>query len=110
MRAKVVLLVFIKKAAKGLTLSVCTITLAVSINIQHPNFMKHRLRQMLHFFAFNLLFFAVFLNFIHKDEDNVQNFSNQSSSVFAASLVKKESKDEKATAKHIKYNPVKTTY
>ncbi len=29
--------------------------------------MKRRLRKVLNFFAFNLLFFALYLNFIHKD-------------------------------------------
>ena len=41
--------------------------------------MKRRLRRVVNFFAFNLLFFALYLNFIHKDkaasgipEQNVQ--------------------------------------
>jgi hypothetical protein len=29
--------------------------------------MKRRLRRIANFFAFNLLFFALYLNFIHKD-------------------------------------------
>lgn len=36
--------------------------------------MKRRVRKIVNFFAFNLLFFAVYLNFIHKDE-NVNMFS-----------------------------------
>lgn len=30
--------------------------------------MKRRVRRILNFFAFNLLFFALYLNFIHKDK------------------------------------------
>ena len=33
--------------------------------------MKRRITRVLNFFAFNLLFFALYLNFIHKDS-NVQ--------------------------------------
>ena len=32
--------------------------------------MKRRLRKVVNFFAFNLLFFALYLNFIHKDRAN----------------------------------------
>lgn len=32
--------------------------------------MKRRLRKIINFFAFNLLFFALYLNFIHKDRAN----------------------------------------
>jgi len=31
--------------------------------------MKRRVFKVLNFFAFNLLFFALYLNFIHKDKD-----------------------------------------
>jgi hypothetical protein len=40
-------------------------------SIQNPNVMKRRAFKVLNFFAFNLLFFALYLNFIHKDK-NVQ--------------------------------------
>ena len=30
--------------------------------------MKRRIRKIVNFFAFNLLFFALYLNFIHKDQ------------------------------------------
>ena len=33
--------------------------------------MKRRIRKVVNFFAFNLLFFALYLNFIHKDNPNV---------------------------------------
>ena len=32
--------------------------------------MKRRIRKIVNFFAFNLLFFALYLNFIHKDKVN----------------------------------------
>jgi hypothetical protein len=32
--------------------------------------MKRRIRKIVNFFAFNLLFFALYLNFIHKDRGN----------------------------------------
>lgn len=32
--------------------------------------MKRRIRKIVNFFAFNLLFFALYLNFIHKDKAN----------------------------------------
>jgi hypothetical protein len=32
-------------------------------------FMKKRISRVLNFFAFNLLFFALYLNFIHKDSN-----------------------------------------
>lgn len=37
---------------------------------KHPksNFMKRRAFRIMNFFAFNLLFFALYLNFIHKDK------------------------------------------
>jgi hypothetical protein len=37
---------------------------------QNPNFMKKRISRVLNFFAFNLLFFALYLNFIHKDNNS----------------------------------------
>ena len=33
--------------------------------------MKRRIRKIANFFAFNLLFFALYLNFIHKDKATV---------------------------------------
>lgn len=35
--------------------------------------MKSRVRKIANFFAFNLLFFALYLNFIHKDNQNSTN-------------------------------------
>jgi len=33
--------------------------------------MKRRIRKVANFFAFNLLFFALYLNFIHKDKSQI---------------------------------------
>jgi len=33
--------------------------------------MKRRVRKIANFFAFNLLFFALYLNFIHKDKAQI---------------------------------------
>lgn len=41
--------------------------------------MKRRIRKIVNFFAFNLLFFALYLNFIHKD--NVNNDSAPAASI-----------------------------
>ena len=38
--------------------------------------MKRRVRKIANFFAFNLLFFALYLNFIHKDKAQI-NFTNE---------------------------------
>lgn len=38
--------------------------------------MKRRVRKIANFFAFNLLFFALYLNFIHKDKATV-NFATE---------------------------------
>ena len=35
--------------------------------------MKNRVRKIANFFAFNLLFFALYLNFIHKDQHSSEN-------------------------------------
>jgi hypothetical protein len=71
----------------------------------NPVFMKKRISRVLNFFAFNLLFFALYLNFIHKDNSNelpVQK--NTTASVRGTVLVanpadytKKDVKAEKST-------------
>lgn len=35
--------------------------------------MKRRIRKIVNFFAFNLLFFALYLNFIHKEKAGVES-------------------------------------
>ena len=41
--------------------------------------MKNRVRKIANFFAFNLLFFALYLNFIHKDNNTVVQTAPKSS-------------------------------
>ena len=59
--------------------------------------MKRRVRKIVNFFAFNLLFFALYLNFIHKDkvvsptalQINQQNTAAFSGTVLVDNPVKK---------------------
>jgi hypothetical protein len=46
--------------------------------------MKRRVRKILNFFAFNLLFFALYLNFIHKDNIAVAAVSENNQANAAA--------------------------
>jgi hypothetical protein len=46
--------------------------------------MKRRVRKILNFFAFNLLFFALYLNFIHKDNIAVAAVSDNNQANAAA--------------------------
>jgi hypothetical protein len=39
--------------------------------------MKRRVRKIVNFFAFNLLFFALYLNFVHKDNPTLPVSVNQ---------------------------------
>ena len=49
--------------------------------------MKRRVRKIANFFAFNLLFFALYLNFIHKDNVNVAvSNTTQSTSAFSGTV------------------------
>jgi hypothetical protein len=51
----------------------------------NPVFMKRRVRKIANFFAFNLLFFALYLNFIHKDKVAVADPNAQHSAAAAFS-------------------------
>jgi hypothetical protein len=48
--------------------------------------MKRRVRKILNFFAFNLLFFALYLNFIHKDNMAVAAVSDNNNQANAAAF------------------------
>ena len=53
--------------------------------------MKRRVRKIANFFAFNLLFFALYLNFIHKDKAPVnfageQSVTQQTAAAFSGSV------------------------
>jgi len=47
--------------------------------------MKRRVRKIANFFAFNLLFFALYLNFIHRDKANTATGTTVSASAEAFS-------------------------
>lgn len=46
--------------------------------------MKKRIRKVANFLAFNLLFFALYLNFIHQDKQAVINIDNNAKPATAA--------------------------
>jgi hypothetical protein len=52
--------------------------------------MKRRVRKIANFFAFNLLFFALYLNFIHKDKAAVANIdqgNQQNTAAFSGTVL-----------------------
>lgn len=51
--------------------------------------MKRRLRKIANFFAFNLLFFALYLNFIHKDKLSIVGTpqNTQQSAAFSGTVL-----------------------
>ena len=49
--------------------------------------MKRRVRKIANFFAFNLLFFALYLNFIHKDKVAAVPVDTSRTAAFSGSLV-----------------------
>lgn len=69
--------------------------------------MKRRVRKIANFFAFNLLFFALYLNFIHKDKANVVTTTQdvqQTTAAFSGTVIvdnpAKELKKEATAAKN----------
>jgi len=73
--------------------------------------MKRRIRKIVNFFAFNLLFFALYLNFIHKDRANsdiaptvvstsATNVGAYTGTVLVQNPEKYLSKQEEATKEH----------
>ncbi len=49
--------------------------------------MKRRVRKIANFFAFNLLFFALYLNFIHKDKVAAIQVDTTQTAAFSGTLV-----------------------
>ena len=49
--------------------------------------MKRRVRKIANFFAFNLLFFALYLNFIHKDSVAVPVTTQQNTAAFSGTVL-----------------------
>jgi hypothetical protein len=73
--------------------------------------MKRRAFKVLNFFAFNLLFFALYLNFIHKDK-NVQeaiHASNSASYTATVSLANAEAGKEKQGTNKVKSSATVST-
>lgn len=71
--------------------------------------MKKRITTVLNFFAFNLLFFALYLNFVHKDKNIIESLHNVHSITNGAALVetgdqlsqKNQSKENAADASKV---------
>jgi hypothetical protein len=69
----------------------------------NPLFMKRRIRKIANFFAFNLLFFALYLNFVHQDKMTAstvpaaQNTAAFSGALQTESSAKNIKKDESVT-------------
>ena len=49
--------------------------------------MKRRVRKIANFFAFNLLFFALYLNFIHKDKVAASPVDNTRTAAFSETVL-----------------------
>jgi hypothetical protein len=67
--------------------------------------MKKRVSSIINFFAFNLLFFALYLNFIHKDSNTIPTTPQPAATISASRTVlvenpeqylKKENRNTKA--------------
>ncbi|MGQ0738338.1 MAG: hypothetical protein ACT4OJ_04695 [Bacteroidota bacterium] len=65
--------------------------------------MKRRVRKIANFFAFNLLFFALYLNFIHKDKAPVsfagETATQQNTAAFSGSSPVDNPQENKQPAK-----------
>ncbi len=78
--------------------------------------MKRRVRKIANFFAFNLLFFALYLNFIHKEKAPVitdqsiqQNTAAFSGTVLVDNPGKYMEKKNEATANVVAEQPANTS-
>ena len=61
--------------------------------------MKRRIRKIVNFFAFNLLFFALYLNFIHKDKGVTLPVAVQSNAPAISGTVPVQDADKYLNAK-----------
>jgi len=61
--------------------------------------MKKRVRKIVNFFAFNLLFFALYLNFVHKDKNPITFISTpaaqQSTAAFSGTVIVEDASPKK---------------
>ena len=77
--------------------------------------MKRRVRKIANFFAFNLLFFALYLNFIHKDKVSTDTAATQqNTAAFSGTVLVEEpnqfsSKTTDAAAKVSMQNDAKNS-
>ena len=72
--------------------------------------MKRRVRKIANFFAFNLLFFALYLNFIHKDKAPVnfageQTAAQQQTAAFSGTVLVDNPEQSKQTASKVEVAP-----
>lgn len=67
--------------------------------------MKRRVRKVANFFAFNLLFFALYLNFIHKDKPQVTTATQATQAPAFSETIIASNNQQPAETK----TPVKTT-
>jgi hypothetical protein len=63
--------------------------------------MKRRVRKIANFFAFNLLFFALYLNFIHKDKTNLPDVAAQQNAAFSGTVMVDASNANKNAASFV---------
>ncbi|HEY2722427.1 MAG TPA: hypothetical protein VGI82_11915 [Chitinophagaceae bacterium] len=61
--------------------------------------MKRRIRKIVNFFAFNLLFFALYLNFIHKDKSMVESAPVKANTAIVSGTVPVQDADKYLNAK-----------
>ena len=66
--------------------------------------MKHRVLKVVNFVAFNLLFFSVYLNFIHKENQIKNDEATKQNSAVVAGTVLVES-----PSKYLKQGPLTST-
>jgi len=76
--------------------------------------MKRRVRKIANFFAFNLLFFALYLNFIHKDKTSVPGIGQptaQQTAAFSGTVLvdnpEQAQKKSTATVSNVQSTPAK---
>jgi len=66
--------------------------------------MKRRIRKIVNFFSFNLLFFALYLNFIHKDKAFTQPVPVQTNAAVVNAVPQQENASSKTSATVLNVN------
>ena len=74
--------------------------------------MKRRVRKIANFFAFNLLFFALYLNFIHKDKQGAPGVmpvaTTEQPAAFSGTTVLVDNRVQEAKIITAVFNPIAT--